>query len=137
MELLEAAECRDAGDTTPTDRAAAESTGKRGTPGWCGYNAAGSGVHGCRSEGRGGPQSSGPGWVLHVTDGGSGLLHIEDPIDVSIEVRDADGTEDVDEADEADGRRCRRVYDRLQSAGRRRSVLPDRLLVMIHYSDRA
>ena len=37
------------------------------------------------------------GWVLHVTDGGSGLA--TDPIDASIEVRDADGTEDVDEAE--------------------------------------
>ena len=39
------------------------------------------------------------GWVLHVTDGGSGLA--SDPIDASIEVRDGDGTEDVDEADDA------------------------------------
>ena len=41
----------------------------------------------------------GAGWVLHVTDGGSGLL-ATDPIDASIEVRDADGTEDVEEAGE-------------------------------------
>ena len=34
-----------------------------------------------------------------MTDGGSGLA--SDPIDASIEVRDADGTEDVDEAEDA------------------------------------
>ncbi len=52
----------------------------------------------------GGPKDEatelGTGWVLHVTDGGSGLA--SDPIDASIEVRDADGTEDVDEAEDAD-----------------------------------
>ncbi len=52
----------------------------------------------------GGPKDKattlGTGWVLHVTDGGSGLA--SDPIDASIEVRDADGTEDVDEAEDAD-----------------------------------
>ena len=50
----------------------------------------------------GGPKdeatSLGEGWVLYVTDGGSGLL--ADPIDASIEVRDGDGTEDVDEVEE-------------------------------------
>ena len=41
----------------------------------------------------------GDGWVLHVTDGGSGLL--AEPIDASIEVRNVDGTEDVEEAKDA------------------------------------
>ena len=49
----------------------------------------------------GGPKDEatalGAGWVLHVTDGGSGLL--ADPIDASIEVRNGDGTEDVDEVE--------------------------------------
>ena len=37
------------------------------------------------------------GWVLYVTDGRSGLA--TDPIDASIEVRDAKGTKDVKQAD--------------------------------------
>ena len=40
----------------------------------------------------------GTGWVLYVTDGGSKLA--ADPLDVSIEVRDGDGTDDVDEVDD-------------------------------------
>ena len=43
----------------------------------------------------------GAGWVLHVTDGGSGP--VADPIDASIEVRDADGTEDVGEVEDEMG----------------------------------
>ena len=45
-----------------------------------------------------GATALGAGWVLHVTDGGSGLA--TEPIDASVEVRDGDGTEDVDEAGE-------------------------------------
>ena len=48
----------------------------------------------------------GEGWVLHVTDGGSGLLVEPIAIDASIEVRNVDGTEDVKQADDnmaADG----------------------------------
>ena len=44
-----------------------------------------------------GATDMGTGWVLYVTDGGSGLARL-DPVDASIKVRDGAGEEDVDQS---------------------------------------